>query len=198
MPRGCVVVNGSEMQEGAMLVAVRTYGHMFFEHSVVDRTGDLRMRRLLRPLLALLLSLAFVGGGSASGVAQAAEGGSLTFSVDRVGTINRTTGLVTVTVSYSCTIPDGYPLFDQAEIQVVLYTTTGLQYAYIYIYPVLTCDGLTHQVTGVEGINLSTSRAGKVFYRNSGGYVIWGNNYGDFVQLNHFPISGSVLLHPAH
>jgi hypothetical protein len=151
------------------------------------------MRLLLRPLLALLLSVAFVGG-SASGAAHAVEGGSLTFSVNSVGTVDRATGLVTVTVSYSCTIPDGYPLFDQAEIQVVLYTTAGVQYAYIYIYPILTCDAQTHQVTGVEYVDISPRRVGRVLYENSGGYAIWNNAYGDSVQLQHFPLSGRIRL----
>lgn len=149
------------------------------------------MRRLLGSVLTLLLCGAFVAG-PGSGMAVAAEVGSFSFSVERAGTIDRATGLVTLTVAYVCTIPDGFS-YDQSEIQVPVVGAGGRIDTNIYIIDGLSCDGQHHNITGIE-FNSESKAAGRARY-TAAGFVLWTNANGDFGQADYF-INGSVILRP--
>jgi hypothetical protein len=139
----------------------------------------------------MLLCGAFVAG-PGSGIAVAAKVGSFSFSVKRAGTIDRATGLVTLTVTYVCTIPDGFS-YDQSEIQVPVVGAGGRIDTNIDIIDGLSCDGQHHNITGTE-FNSELKAAGRARY-TAAGFVLWTDANGDFGQADYF-INGSVILRP--
>jgi hypothetical protein len=152
------------------------------------------MRRLLGPLVALLLSAAFVASPT-SGVALAAEAGSYLFSVNPTGTINVHTREITLTGTYSCTIPRGAVQAD-SETQIDLHGRSGYEALLYTNTDTVVCDGRTRKWSTSD---FASPRGvpGKASY-DAAGYQAWTDADGNNYNQADFHVSGTVFLRPTH
>jgi hypothetical protein len=147
------------------------------------------MKRLLRPWVALLSCAAFVVGPT-SGAALAAEAGSFVFSVD-TGTVNVRTGLITLSGTYSCTVPLGSVPAD-SETVILVSGANGYE-AYLYV-TVVVCDGQTR--TWSDSNVFSGVTPGKAAYA-ADGYQAWTYADGSYAQAD-VHVSGTVRIAATH